>query len=61
MLPLVKEAYKDFALSMAQAFRWFNELKNGQEDLERFGRASMGGRRCFSLRLTALNTYYDKE
>ena len=41
-LPLIKEAYKDKALSKAQVFRWHGEFRNGQksvEDLERGGRS----------------------
>ena len=40
-LSLIKEAYKDEALSKAQVFRWHSEFRNGREsveDLERAGR-----------------------
>jgi len=43
MLPLIKEAYKDEALSKARVFRWHSEFSNGREsveDLERGGRHS---------------------
>ena len=42
-LPLIKDAYKDEALSKAQVFRLHSEFRNGRdsvEDLERFGRPS---------------------
>jgi len=42
-LPLIKEAYKDEALSKAQAFRWHSDFRNGREsveDLDRGGRPS---------------------
>ncbi|XP_011859284.1 PREDICTED: putative uncharacterized protein FLJ37770 [Vollenhovia emeryi] len=45
-LALVKEAYKDDALSRAHVFRWFSEFKNGREtveDMERSGRPSTSG------------------
>jgi len=42
-LPLIKEAYKDEALSKTQVLRWYSEFRNGREsveDLERGGRPS---------------------
>lgn len=49
MFDLVKEGYKDNALSNARVFRWFSEFKNGQEtvqNIERFGYKSTSGREC---------------
>ena len=40
---MIREAYKEDALSRAQVFRWFHEFKNGREsveDMERSGRPS---------------------
>jgi len=33
-LPLIKETYKDEALSKAQVFRWHSRFRNGRESVE---------------------------